>query len=733
MSRTVDVLDISDFRLTGGTSASVAEEIVAQAGAGWSTGLIHLNGPLVARATPINTKIRELVVSESAVLLLGNEPVRATVTVIRHPTVIQHAMNQLPPIDTDHVVMVANSTHIAPHGGAEYDPVRINSMLRDHFGIAPLWAPLSPAIRGQLLRAAPGLDIAADDWVNVIDAERWYSRRLPPSGDVPVIGRHSRGVAAKWPAHRSELAAIYPIDGSMKVHVLGGAAPAREVLRSGLPESWKVWSFGQREPRDFLRDLDVYVYYPHPRWVEAFGRNVLEAMAAGVPVILPPTFEGIFGDAALYAEPAAVGAVVRSLHRDPERWRRASEHARRRVREKFGHDVHRSRLRDLFGLEPRRSLRSASPSRQPLTDALSERDKSGWRARPRLLLISSNGTGMGHLMRLMAYGRRATDFEPHVLSLSQGVGAVAELGMPFEYVPSAGALGMSPRNWQQIFTERVGASLERIRPSLVVFDGTWPYAGIERLRSTYPHPTWIWSRRGMWREDRSGEQLAKAVWFDEVLEPGDFASPADTGPTASAPAIRVPPVTLLDAEDLLPRNVARRKLGLPPEGRLALVSFSGGAVDDVTSDTAAAIAACRNLGLGVCVTRSVVSPHVALPPDVHVVSPIPLATYQRAFDVAVSAAGYNSFHELLRFGTPTLFVPKRNSSLDDQERRARWASEQGWCHYAIRVTESGTREALADLLARGQQMVAKVAQQDPGNGAADAARLLAEIYAERTS
>jgi UDP:flavonoid glycosyltransferase YjiC (YdhE family) len=133
------------------------------------------------------------------------------------------------------------------------------------------------------------------------------------------------------------------------------------------------------------------------------------------------------------------------------------------------------------------------------------------------------------------------------------------------------------------------------------------------------------------------------------------------------------------------------------------------------------------------VTRSVVSPHVTLPDDVHVVTAFPLATYQRAFDVAISAAGYNSFHELLRFGTPTLFVPKRNSAMDDQDRRARWAADQGWSHYADRVSESATVDVLTDLLEYGDGMIAKLAHQDPGNGAEDAARMLSDIHARKVS
>ena len=53
-----------------------------------------------------------------------------------------------------------------------------------------------------------------------------------------------------------------------------------------------------------------------------------------------------------------------------------------------------------------------------------------------------------------------------------------------------------------------------------------------------------------------------------------------------------------------------------------------------------------------------------------------MSRYLRAFDATVSAAGYNAYHELIRFGVPSLFVPMRRQT-DDQEARARYAEESG--------------------------------------------------------
>jgi glycosyltransferase involved in cell wall biosynthesis len=130
-----------------------------------------------------------------------------------------------------------------------------------------------------------------------------------------VIGRHSRPSPQKWPTDPKIIEAVYPVDGSAIVRILGGADPVRDVL-GYVPESWQVMPFGAVDPREFLAQLDFFVYYHHPAWVEAFGRNILEAMASGLPAILPPHFRRLFGDSAIYAEPADVPSLVSRLYSD---------------------------------------------------------------------------------------------------------------------------------------------------------------------------------------------------------------------------------------------------------------------------------------------------------------------------------------------------------------------------------------------------------------------------------
>lgn len=350
---------------------------------------------------------------------------------------------------------------------------------------------------------------------------------------------------------------------------------------------------------------------------------------------------------------------------------------------------------------------------------------------PSVVLVSSNGAGMGHLTRLLAYGRRLPEGTVrHVLSLSQAVPVVETEGIPWEYLPSQGASGLRPAAWRRLFAERVSELLGRLDPDVLVFDGTHPYSGLDRALAAHPRTRAVWSRRGMWRRGRNVDQLDKTAWFDAVVEPGDLSGPADQGATATdtaTGAVRVGPVTLLDRAELSAREEARAALGLPAEGTLALIALGAGNINSTDDEVGAAAAALRDRGVGVCVTNPAIAGRAYAGSGVHLVRHFPLSVHFAAFDVAVAAAGYNSFHEALRFGLPTLFVPNRQTSLDDQAVRAGYAAEQGWALSVDTLTGGRAGPLVGELLERGPQLAGRAIAHDPGNGAGAAAAEIVRV------
>jgi hypothetical protein len=104
---------------------------------------------------------------------------------------------------------------------------------------------------------------------------------------------------------------------------------------------------GAMEPRVFLSGLDFFVHYPREDCSDESCRASIEAMAAGVPAILPPAFQETFGAAALYAEPEAVWDTVQALWSDERVYLARARAGRDFVLEHCGYDQFVKRLENL--------------------------------------------------------------------------------------------------------------------------------------------------------------------------------------------------------------------------------------------------------------------------------------------------------------------------------------------------------------------------------------------------
>jgi UDP:flavonoid glycosyltransferase YjiC (YdhE family) len=115
-----------------------------------------------------------------------------------------------------------------------------------------------------------------------------------------------------------------------------------------------------------------------------------------------------------------------------------------------------------------------------------------------------------------------------------------------------------------------------------------------------------------------------------------------------------------------------------------------------------------------------------LPGHVRRLSTFPVPRYMAGFDLAVSAAGYNSFHELLSLAVPTVFVPNENPMMDAQEARAAWAERQGAAFCVRRHDPYRMAWALKALLepARRAEVSERCRALPPCDGAGEVARLV---------
>jgi UDP:flavonoid glycosyltransferase YjiC (YdhE family)/glycosyltransferase involved in cell wall biosynthesis len=686
-----DVAILSDFRYPGGTSASIAAEVHAQAEAAMSTVLVHVPSPHQPKALPFSPRISDLLRDGVATLARDSSddpPVECKLLLVRQPRIFTEDLAVVPRIRAERTVMVINQ----PPGDAGnpyryYDFAAVRDRVHRYFGPRVEWAPISSQVRDQVRQVEPDARLADDDWHEIIDVAHWWRDRDGFVGDVPVIGRHGRGDPVKWPLDADEILRAYPEDPAFGVRVLGGGDIA--VRRIGhRPENWDVVPFGAESPEEFLRTIDFFVYFHDPDLVEAFGRTILEAMASGVPVIIGEHFRPTFADAALYGAPADVQGIVRDLYADPARYRAVAGRAREFAERRYGHQSHLTRLA-AFGIRPRISV---SPSLAGQPASLPTR---------RVLMVSDNGAGMGHLSRLMAIARRLPADHTAVIATQSYAASVAHgEGFLTEYIPSRKVLQAAQPRWTALLRDRLAHLIDLHDPAVVAVD-CLPHAGIVEAVRDHPGLIWVWVRRAMWQRGVGADWITEGKVFDHVLEPGEFAAVVDEGPTvADRPnAVQFEPITFLDESELLTRSAARLELGLD-DRPAALLQLGAGNINDISSPVARI---CRRLaGHGfqlVLAESTIATTPMPKVPGAKVVKLYPVSRYLRGFDLAISAAGYNSFHEQIGFAIPTVFLPNASTRLDDQVGRARFAAATGVA-LAVEDPATGELEEVLDQAAR---------------------------------
>lgn len=419
----LDVLYITDLRFPGGSSSSLVEEARAASAEGYRLGVMQCRSSSLRADRTFHPGIRALIDDGSLLLIRPGEPIECGLVIVKHPTVMVESIGGRLPVKSQAVVAFVGQVPHDDDGTTYYEPSLVHENIAEALGESPVWHPVSPTVRSRL--KGSGVPLAPKDWVEVIDPASWTVPRSGLIGELPVIGRHGRPSARKWPNDFDDLTAVYPIDGRAVVRVLGGTAGLENLL-DNVPPSWEVREFGSIDPRKFLGEVDFFVYFHHRDLVEAFGRTVIEALSAGCVAILPPHFEELFGEACLYAEPAEVGPLITSLHADTEAFLEQSCRGLEEVSKRFSHRAHVDRLRGLIG-EPAAAGCRTAPSLGVPRGFVDQRPT---------VLVSCLGAGPSRtaevIRTVVAQRDYATGFDPVVLCDSPTPLVAGHLGEELE-------------------------------------------------------------------------------------------------------------------------------------------------------------------------------------------------------------------------------------------------------------------------------------------------------------
>ena len=356
--------------------------------------------------------------------------------------------------------------------------------------------------------------------------------------------------------------------------------------------------------------------------------------------------------------------------------------------------------------------------------------------KPTIILATSNGVGMGHLVRASAIALELKEIaNPIIVSMAGGIAEVPNfVGVRCEYIPGRDRGWMPRKLWDAYLRDRLLALIEETDAQVLSFDGVVPYPGVIAAKLKKNDLALVWVRRGLWQKKPQGLALGlQSMMMDAIIEPGDFARVYDHGPTSGRKdAILTSAVSLYKESTAVSRDEARIRLGIDLDRPAVLVQLGTGESDVNEKMTAALSGLIGWKDLQVVLTKKPVDAKGnSLVPDgleIKQVRYFPLAEVLHAFDAAICATGYNGFHELLPARIPTVFVSNIRGT-DDQEARAQWSHDLGYALRADQADLANITETVKLLQdpeerARLHRMCIKLPE---ANGAKEAAQILYEM------
>lgn len=717
-----DVVVLGDLRLPGPTGRAIAEELRAQARAGYRTALLHVNGPLLKRPHPINPTIEQAIRGGLADWLDPEVACAARLAVAHHPATFEHLPARAPRLTAEHKVLVINHPLFDARGRRFVDLRTIVWGLTDLLGDGLRLAPAGPQLRAQLEAASFQTLLLERDWPPVLDPLTFDPGNTEVAGARPergslVVGREAPADRLDWPTTSADLFAAYPDDPEIRVWIRGDRRSLRD-LPTQWPAHWKLVDPRAVSAAAFVAQLDACVHVGARDVVQPVRFPVLEALAGGTPVVLPDQCRATFQDAALYAGADGTRDAFQRLLNAPVRAELVAR-GRGLIADKFSHEAHRQRVSALIGPPAPTRVLGLRRERRP---------------RRRVLFLSSNGIGMGHLTRLLAIARRCSSaIQPVFLAMSQAAEVVERFGYLVEFTAHHLYLDLDVEDWNAALRAQLNEAIAFYDARAVLFDGNVPYRGLIDARLDHPEVPFVWCRRGMWRPSAGRVALERARHFDAVIAPRDLAERYDRGETAfhDEPCRLVEPILLLDRHELLAREAARAELGLHPDRPAVLIqlgsrnNYDYGELFDI---------ACHHLrqhhDVQIAIAEWLISETASeLPADVVRLRSYPLCRHFRAFDAAISAVGYNSFHELILHALPTIFVPNEHPSMDDQLMRALFAERHGLGVCLRTEARYQVRRAIDRILDPDERAViaGRCRSLTLANGAEEAARLIEEL------
>ena len=252
--------------------------------------------------------------------LVWTEPVHAAVTIVDSAELLMFARSPHDVrVTTSRLVVAAGTVPCVPARGDDgewtlYDPATVERRGRDLFGVPVEWLPATAEIAEALRAAGAAGPILPPRGIGVITAS---ARRTAAITAPPVLATAQLERMSKNRLPGTRIVQMLPADPAYDVRVLDHDEVVPKLFRKNpVPANWRI--VPDATLPDFLADVDVYVGHVPEAWGTRPTWPMLNALAAGAVLVADPRHRSHLGEAALYAAPEDVGAVVDGLVADPD-------------------------------------------------------------------------------------------------------------------------------------------------------------------------------------------------------------------------------------------------------------------------------------------------------------------------------------------------------------------------------------------------------------------------------
>mgnify|MGYP001181239636 CR=1 FL=1 len=315
-----------------------------------------------------------------------------------------------------------------------------------------------------------------------------------------------------------------------------------------------------------------------------------------------------------------------------------------------------------------------------------------------VVMFPTNGVGFGHFTRMLALAKRMkkqdTNLEIIFFTTMPTLHLLKPYGIPAHHISGPKYFkGIDSEEWNMLLEEELNLCFEIHKPSMFIFDGAFPYRGMLRSIEGRSSLKKLWMRRGTFKKGAK-IPVDSIQHFDSIIRPRDGVEESREEINHGLEILMSPPIIMLDESDLLSRETARYRLGIPQDCKAVYVQLGAGQINDISSEIRMTLEELlKHENLHVVLGESMIGTRIDVElPNVHIIRDYPNSQYFNGFDAVIQAGGYNSFHETRLFGLPALFYPNMETGMDDQLSRCMVSEKEGWGY----VVKNRTKEHIQD-------------------------------------